>query len=58
MAKPFSTSTWQEALDLRSDGQGWEDIKAKCGLTEAEARLLVFGKEAYMRWAMKRRKAK
>lgn len=48
---------WTEAKQRRENGEGWENIVVHCGLTEAEARFLVFGREAYAKWAMKWKKA-
>jgi hypothetical protein len=47
--------SWLKARELREAGYGWEDLMVKCSLTEAEARLFVFGRDAYMRWAMRRK---
>ena len=55
MTVPVQSSTWTKARQLRDAGLGWEDLKVKCKLTEAEARLIVFGRDAYIRWAMKRK---
>jgi hypothetical protein len=41
--------TRKDAKELRDAGYGWEDLKVMCGLSEVEARLLVFGREAYTR---------
>lgn len=55
MTLQIISQAWLDAKKLRDAGCGWEDLQAKCGLTEAEARLMVFGREAYQRWAMKRK---
>jgi hypothetical protein len=34
-------------------GLGWEDVKVICGLTEAEARLIVLGRYFYMKWKVR-----
>ena len=35
---------WQTAHSMAIRGYGWEDLRAKCGLSEREARRLVFHK--------------
>jgi hypothetical protein len=55
MTPQVISPSWLKAKKLRDAGAGWEDLMVKCGLTEAEARLFVFGRDAYMRWAMKRK---
>lgn len=42
-----------KARRLAREGHGWEDVKVECGLTEAEARYLILGREHYMRWKAK-----
>jgi hypothetical protein len=50
--------SWLKAKELREAGYGWEDLFVMIpDLTEAEARLIVLGREAYMRWAAGRKKA-
>jgi len=35
---------------LAREGYGWQDLVVMCGVTEARARLIVFGPEAHARW--------
>jgi hypothetical protein len=35
---------------LAHDGYGWNDIVVRCKISEAEARLIVFGRHLYMNW--------
>jgi hypothetical protein len=49
------STAWLEAKKLRDAGYGWEDLTVHLKLTEAEARLIVFGREIYMKWALKRK---
>jgi len=35
---------------LAREGYGWQDLVVMCGVTEARARLIVFGHEAHARW--------
>jgi hypothetical protein len=39
--------------DLARHGLGWEDVKVICGITEAEARLIVLGRYFYMKWKVR-----
>lgn len=35
---------------LAREGYGWNDLVVICGITEAEARLIVLGRQSYMAW--------
>lgn len=55
MTAQIISQVWLDAKEARDKGAVWEDLVVHCKLTEAEARLMVFGREAYMRWAMRRK---
>jgi hypothetical protein len=42
-----------EAQRLAREGYGFQDLMVKLGLSEDDARYLVFGREAFMRWKAK-----
>lgn len=39
--------------ELAREGAGWEDLRVLCGISEGEARFIVFGFEAFKRWKAK-----